>query len=257
MRAGDCRGQGGHRSPPSHPARPGRHPARGAARRDLLAELNRGRPPLAEARARRDDPVRPDRCASSGSSSATGSGSSILEDHAAPGGLRCRRGSASARATSAGQDGHRAPVRAPHVQRDRGPRRTASSTACSRRPAPRPTRRRGSTGRTTTRTCPKDALELAIKLEAERMAQLVLRDRRSSSEKEVVANERRQRVDDDVDGPSTSCSTRRRSRARLRLADDRLDGGHPGLHDRGLRSRSTGRTTRPTTRPLVVVGDVD
>jgi zinc protease len=47
---------------------------------------------------------------------------------------------------------------------------------------------------------PKDALELTIRLEGERMARLVLRDPQVSSEKEVVANERRQRVDDDVDG---------------------------------------------------------
>ncbi|XYI03372.1 M16 family metallopeptidase [Sorangium sp. So ce1128] len=47
---------------------------------------------------------------------------------------------------------------------------------------------------------PKDALELTLRLEAERMARLVLRDPQVSSEKEVVANERRQRVDDDVDG---------------------------------------------------------
>jgi len=47
---------------------------------------------------------------------------------------------------------------------------------------------------------PKEALELTIKLEAERMARLVLRDPQVTSEKEVVANERRQRVDDDVDG---------------------------------------------------------
>lgn len=47
---------------------------------------------------------------------------------------------------------------------------------------------------------PKEALELAMKLEANRMAKLVLRDPQVASEKEVVANERRQRVDDDVDG---------------------------------------------------------
>ena len=47
---------------------------------------------------------------------------------------------------------------------------------------------------------PKDALPLAMKLEANRFARLVLRDPQVSSEKEVVANERRQRVDDDVDG---------------------------------------------------------
>jgi zinc protease len=47
---------------------------------------------------------------------------------------------------------------------------------------------------------PKEALPLAMKLEAGRIARLVLRDPQVSSEKEVVANERRQRVDDDVDG---------------------------------------------------------
>lgn len=47
---------------------------------------------------------------------------------------------------------------------------------------------------------PKDALPLAIKLEADRMAHLVLRAPQVASEKEVVANERRYRVDDDVDG---------------------------------------------------------
>src|SRR6185437_8807116 len=47
---------------------------------------------------------------------------------------------------------------------------------------------------------PKEALPLAMKLEAGRIARLLLRDPQVSSEKEVVANERRQRVDDDVDG---------------------------------------------------------
>ncbi|HZF53020.1 MAG TPA: pitrilysin family protein [Polyangiaceae bacterium] len=47
---------------------------------------------------------------------------------------------------------------------------------------------------------PKDALALAVALEAERMTGLILRDPQVTSEKEVVANERRQHVDDDVDG---------------------------------------------------------
>ncbi|AKT39947.1 M16 family metallopeptidase [Chondromyces crocatus] len=47
---------------------------------------------------------------------------------------------------------------------------------------------------------PREALELTLGLEAERMARLVLRDEQVVSEKEVVTNERRQRVDDDVDG---------------------------------------------------------
>jgi zinc protease len=47
---------------------------------------------------------------------------------------------------------------------------------------------------------PKDRLPLAVKLEAERMSHLVLREPQVKSEKEVVANERRYRVDDDVEG---------------------------------------------------------
>lgn len=47
---------------------------------------------------------------------------------------------------------------------------------------------------------PKDRIGLVINLEAERMGKLVLRDPQVSSEKEVVANERRYRVDDDVEG---------------------------------------------------------
>jgi zinc protease len=47
---------------------------------------------------------------------------------------------------------------------------------------------------------PKDCFDLAVRLESERMARLVLRDPQVASEKEVVANERRMRVDDDVEG---------------------------------------------------------
>jgi len=47
---------------------------------------------------------------------------------------------------------------------------------------------------------PKDQLKLVIGLEAERMSRLVLRSPQVTSEKEVVANERRYRVDDDVEG---------------------------------------------------------
>lgn len=47
---------------------------------------------------------------------------------------------------------------------------------------------------------PADRIKLALKLEAERMQRLVLRDPQVASEKEVVANERRYRVDDDVEG---------------------------------------------------------
>jgi len=47
---------------------------------------------------------------------------------------------------------------------------------------------------------PRDALPLLIELEGDRMANLVLRVPQVSSEKEVVANERKLRVDDDVEG---------------------------------------------------------
>ena len=47
---------------------------------------------------------------------------------------------------------------------------------------------------------PSDRFALAVKLESERMSKLVLRDPQVASEKDVVANERRYRVDDDVEG---------------------------------------------------------
>jgi zinc protease len=47
---------------------------------------------------------------------------------------------------------------------------------------------------------PADRFGLAVKLESERMAHLILREPQVKSEKEVVANERRYRVDDDVEG---------------------------------------------------------
>jgi zinc protease len=50
---------------------------------------------------------------------------------------------------------------------------------------------------------PKDRLPLAVRLESERMSRLVLREPQVKSEKEVVANERRYRVDDDVEGASS------------------------------------------------------
>ncbi len=47
---------------------------------------------------------------------------------------------------------------------------------------------------------PREQLGLVASLEAERMTRLVLREPQVTSEKEVVANERRFRVDDDVEG---------------------------------------------------------
>ena len=50
---------------------------------------------------------------------------------------------------------------------------------------------------------PADRFPLAVKLESERMGRLVLREKQVASEKEVVANERRYRVDDDVEGAAS------------------------------------------------------
>jgi zinc protease len=47
---------------------------------------------------------------------------------------------------------------------------------------------------------PADRFSLVVRLESERMARLVLREPQVASEKDVVANERRFRVDDDVEG---------------------------------------------------------
>lgn len=47
---------------------------------------------------------------------------------------------------------------------------------------------------------PRNALQLLVELEADRMSNLVLRAPQVASEKEVVANERKLRVDDDVEG---------------------------------------------------------
>lgn len=47
---------------------------------------------------------------------------------------------------------------------------------------------------------PKDALALTLRLEADRMAKLVLNEAELTREKEVVINERKQRVEDDVEG---------------------------------------------------------
>lgn len=50
---------------------------------------------------------------------------------------------------------------------------------------------------------PKENLKLVLKLESERMQNLVLREPQVASELEVVSNERRYRVDDDVDGAAS------------------------------------------------------
>ncbi len=50
---------------------------------------------------------------------------------------------------------------------------------------------------------PRDRFGLAVRLESERMSRLVLREPQVASEKDVVANERRFRVEDDVEGAAS------------------------------------------------------
>lgn len=104
---------------------------------------------------------------------------------------------------------------------------------------------------------PKDALPLAMRLEAGRIARLVLREPQVTSEKEVVANERRQRVDDDIDGAV--------SELLYKEAFQQHGYGWPTI---GWMADIQGFTTEdcvafyrtyyaPNNAALVVVGDVD
>ncbi len=71
---------------------------------------------------------------------------------------------------------------------------------------------------------PSRELSLAVGLEADRMHNLVLRAHAVSSEREVVMNERRYRVDDDVGGQSERRALRPGlHRPSLPVADHRLD----------------------------------
>jgi zinc protease len=104
---------------------------------------------------------------------------------------------------------------------------------------------------------PTDALALTLHLEADRMAKLVLNDPELAREKEVVMNERRQRVEDDVEGAVNE---------QLYKEAFREHGyGWPTI---GWMSDIAGMTTAdchafyrtyyaPNNARLVVVGDVD
>lgn len=104
---------------------------------------------------------------------------------------------------------------------------------------------------------PRDALPLTIALEADRMSKLVLNDPEVAREKEVVMNERRQRVEDDVEGSVNE---------RLYKEAFRAHGyGWPTI---GWMEDIAGMTTddcrafyrtyyAPNNARLVVVGDVD
>lgn len=104
---------------------------------------------------------------------------------------------------------------------------------------------------------PRDALALTLRLEADRMHKLVLNDPEVAREKEVVMNERRQRVEDDVEGSVNE---------RLYKEAFRAHGyGWPTI---GWMEDIAGFTTEdcqtfyrtyyaPNNARLVVVGDVD
>jgi zinc protease len=104
---------------------------------------------------------------------------------------------------------------------------------------------------------PKEALPLAIELEAERMHRLVVRKPQVESEREVVANERRQTVDDDVDGAvsellyETAFLAHSYRHPTIGTMADIL-----GFTTKDCRTFYT-RYYAPNNAVLVVVGDVD
>ena len=104
---------------------------------------------------------------------------------------------------------------------------------------------------------PADQLPLVVRLEADRMRNLVLRAPLVASEKEVVANERRYRVEDDVDGAT--------SEALWALAFKKHPYHHPTI---GWMQDIQGFTPQdcrafyrtwyaPNNATLVIVGDLD
>ncbi|MGD8863628.1 MAG: pitrilysin family protein, partial [Myxococcales bacterium] len=104
---------------------------------------------------------------------------------------------------------------------------------------------------------PASELPLIVELEADRMANLVLREPQVSSEKEVVANERRYRVDDDVEGTVHEVL--------YKLAYRRHPYHHPTIGwMRDIQGFTTADCSKfyrtyyaPNNATLVVVGDVD
>ena len=105
---------------------------------------------------------------------------------------------------------------------------------------------------------PGSELELAVRLEAQRMSQLVVKRHQVESERGVVISERRLRVDDDVDGFMSEELFRLAfdKGASLPLADHRLD----ARHQAAIAARCHGLLSdvlRAEQCPLVIVGDID
>lgn len=104
---------------------------------------------------------------------------------------------------------------------------------------------------------PKEAFPLAVSLEADRMRSLVIGEREVKTEKEVVLNERRMRVDDDVDGAADE--------ALWALAFGKHPYGHPTIGWLDDIRAFTAADCRafyrshyaPNAATLVIVGDVE
>jgi zinc protease len=104
---------------------------------------------------------------------------------------------------------------------------------------------------------PREALALVVDLESERMHRLVLQERQLESEREVVKNERRQTVEDDVDGTVAELLFANAFQVhgyRFPTIGSMADIENLGLDD----CRSFYRTYyAPNNATIVVVGDVE
>ncbi len=104
---------------------------------------------------------------------------------------------------------------------------------------------------------PSEALPLVIELESDRMQHLVLREDHVARERDVVANERRQTVDDDVDGKLNELLyTNSFSRHAYRFPTIGTMADIQGLTTDDCR-RFYETYYAPNNATLVVVGDVD
>ena len=103
-----------------------------------------------------------------------------------------------------------------------------------------------------------DRVDLVLGLEADRMRNLLLDPKEIDSERQVVAEERRTRTEDDPDGYlSEEISRRRLQGASLRLAGHRVDGATSSASIRRELRAFYDRYYLPNNALLVVAGDVD
>ena len=135
---------------------------------------------------------------------------------------------------SAGAFGPRAFLRAHDVPRHQDRRRATSSRARSRAMAARTTRSPRTTTPPSTNRSPRTGCRSSMSLEADRMANLDLSDTNVTTERDVVLEERRMRIDND---PQALLARADRSGAAslppLWTARDRLAGRSPSHRPRG------------------------